>query len=384
MAKLLIAHGGAPTAVINASLFGAIQAAKESGRVEQVLGAVHGSAGILEERFVNLSALDDAALDILRLSPASAIGTSRTPLEAPEYARMAEVLQKHDIGYVLFTGGNGSMDTCGKLARACEGTGIVVGGIPKTIDNDIAVTDHAPGYGSAARFAAMTMRQIAQDVAAMPIHVCMVEYMGRNTGWITAAAALARQEAEDAPHLVLLPEAPFEEEAFLDAVDRVWQKGKGVLVAVSEGVRRADGTPVAPPIFTSGRATYFGDASGYLTRLVIERLGVKARCEKPGILGRCCPEMASAVDRAEAVRLGALSARTVLSGQGGMMSGLRRLSDDPYQCEEILIPVEQVMLHERLFPKEYIAPSGFDVTEDFLRWARPLIGEPLPTYSRIR
>lgn len=384
MAKLLIAHGGAPTAVINASLFGAIQAAKADGRVTQVLGAVHGSAGILKEQFVSLSDLDAQALERLRLSPASAIGTSRTPLEADDYARMAEILCRHDIGYVLFTGGNGSMDACGKLARACAGTGVVVGGIPKTIDNDIAVTDHAPGYGSAARFAAMTMREIAQDVAAMPIHVCMVEYMGRNTGWITAASALARDGMEDAPHLVLLPEVPFEEEAFLAAVDKAWQKGKGVLVAVSEGICRADGTPVAPPVFTSGRATYFGDVSGYLTRLVIERLGVKARCEKPGILGRCCPEMASETDRAEAVRLGALAARTVLSGQGGMMAGLRRLSDEPYRCEEILIPVEQVMLHERLFPKEYIAPSGMDVTEAFLRWARPLIGGALPAYSRLR
>ena len=384
MSKLLIAHGGAPTAVINASLYGAVMEAKTSGKVDAVWGAVHGSQGILNEEFVDLTNLSDAEMENLRISPASAIGTSRTPLEAPEYARMAEVLQKHDIGYVLFTGGNGSMDTCGKLGKACEGTGILVGGIPKTIDNDIDCIDHAPGYGSAARFAAQTMQEIASDVAAMPIHVCIVEYMGRNSGWITAAAALARQKDGDAPHIVLVPEVPFDEERFLREVKEVWNRGRGVVVAVSEGICYADGTPVAPPVFKSGRATYFGAVSGHLTKLVIEKLGIKARCETPGILGRCCAEMASELDREEAVRMGALAAKTVLSGQGGMMAGLKRISDLPYQCEEVLIPVENVMLTERLFPKHYIHPDRYDITEDFLRWVRPLVGSPITPYINLR
>ncbi|MGN0745680.1 MAG: diphosphate--fructose-6-phosphate 1-phosphotransferase [Aristaeellaceae bacterium] len=380
MAKLLIAHGGAATAVINASLYGAVTEALAQG-VDEVLGALHGSAGILGEAFCSLGSLSGEALERLRLSPASAIGTSRTPLQADDYPRMAEILHRHGITHVLFTGGNGSMDTCGKLAMACKGLGILVGGIPKTIDNDIAVLDHAPGYGSAARFAAMTMAEIAMDVRSLPIHVCIVEYMGRNSGWITAASALARERCGDAPQLILLPEVPFEDETFLRRVQEEWDKGHGVVVAVSEGIRYADGTPVAPPVFTSGRATYFGDVSSHLTRLVIEKLHVKARCEKPGILGRCCPEMASEVDRAEAVQLGRLAARTVLSGQGGMMSGLRRLSSEPYRCEETLIPLSQVMLHERLLPDVFIAPDRYDVTGDFLQWARPLIGGPLPRYT---
>lgn len=379
MSKLLIAHGGAATSVINASLYGAVKEAMSRG-VSEVLGALHGSAGILEERFCSLSQLSESDLERLRVSPASAIGTSRTPLGPEDYIRMAEILVRNGITHVLFTGGNGSMDTCGRLAQACADTGILVGGIPKTIDNDIAVLDHAPGYGSAARFAAMTMAEIALDVASLPIHVCIVEYMGRNSGWITAASALARTAGLDAPQLVLLPESPFDEDLFLHEVQRVWDKGHGVVVAVSEGIRYADGTPVAPPVFTSGRATYFGDVSSHLTRLIIERLHIKARCEKPGILGRCCPEMVSSVDLVEAVRLGRLAARTVLSGQGGMMSGLKRVSSDPYRCEELLIPLEQVMLHERLLPDEFIAPDRYDVTEAFLRWARPLIGDPLPEY----
>ena len=381
MAKLLIAHGGAPTAVINASLAGAVREAMKSGKTDGILGAAHGTGGILKEAFLDLGDLDDAALNALLTSPASAIGTSRTPLEETDYAKVVRILKKHGIGYVLLTGGNGTMDTCARLWKVCEREGIAVGGIPKTIDNDLDALDHAPGYGSAARFAAVTMREISADVAALPIHVCFVEYMGRNSGWVAAASALAREEKNGAPHLLLLPEIPFEEEDFLGEVRRVWQKGRGVVAAVSEGIRYADGTPVAPPMFASGRAVYFGAVSQYLSRLVIEKLGIKARCETPGILGRCCGETVSPVDRTEAERLGALAARTVLNGQGGMMAGLRRVSDAPYQCEEILVPLNRMTLRERLMPTEYLARYG--VTDAFLRWCRPLIGNALPDIARL-
>lgn len=383
MSKLLIAHGGGPTAVINASLWGAVTQALGSRQVDGVWGAVHGSAGILKEEFVDLGALPESTLEGLLHAPASAIGTSRTPLYEKEYAQMAEVLQRHDIGYVLFTGGNGSMDTCGKLNRICKDRGIVVGGIPKTIDNDLGGTDHAPGYASAARFAAQTMLEIATDVDSMPIHVCIVEYMGRNTGWITAATALARTAGAQAPHLILLPEVPFRKDRFLERVRSHWARGGGVMVAVSEGLCFEDGTPVAPPIYKTDRATYFGDVSGELTRMVIEELGVKARSEKPGILGRSCPEMVSPIDREEAIRMGALAAKAVLAGKGGFMPGLKRLSHQPYACEEILIPVEQVMLHERLFPREFISEDGMDVTPAFLEWAAPLVGDLTP-YVNLR
>ncbi len=191
--NLLIAHGGAPTAVINASLYGAVEEAKKSGKVDHIYGAIFGSAGILTENFVDLSAVPEAELAKLLVTPGSAIGTSRTQLEKPEYEKMVQVLLKHDIHYVLFTGGNGSMDTCGKLKAACAeaGTDICVCGIPKTIDNDISVIDHAPGYGSAAYFQAQCVAEIAQDVRSLPIHVVIIEAMGRNAGWITAASALA-------------------------------------------------------------------------------------------------------------------------------------------------------------------------------------------------
>ena len=376
MSKLLIAHGGAPTAVLNASLAGAVREAQSHADIDGILGARHGTAGILKEDFADLGSLTQPELKALSLSPGSAIGTSRTPLEAGDYARMRDVLRRHGIRYVLLAGGNGTMDTCLRLWNLCRQDDIFVGGIPKTIDNDLALTDHAPGYGSAARFAAVSMREIAAEVAALPIHVCIVEYMGRNAGWIAAASALARRKAEDAPHLILLPEVPFDEDDFLERVQRIWTLGKGVVVAVSEGIRRADGTPVAPPVFTSGRATYFGAVSQYLSRLVIEKLGIKARCETPGILGRCCAELVSDTDRREAEAMGALAARTVLKGQGGQMAGLKRISEDPYRCSEILIPLENMKLTERSIPDAWLMP--YDVSPAFLDWCRPLIGGALP------
>ncbi len=380
MAKLLFVHGGAPTAVINASLAGGIGEALRLGGTDGILGARYGTGGILREDFIDLCGMDGDGLDMLRRSPSSAIGTSRTPLEDGDLDEMVRIFKKHGIGYVLLNGGNGTMDTAAALWEKCREEGIFVGGIPKTIDNDLGMTDHAPGYASAARFAAVSMREIAADVAALPIHVCIVEYMGRNAGWIAAASALARERDGDAPHILLLPEVPFDEDAFLGEVRRVWEKGRGVVAAVSEGIRHADGRPVAKPLYTSGRAVYYGAVSQYLSRLVIERLGIKARFETPGILGRCSMETASERDRREAEALGALACRTVLSGRGGMMASLERSLDEESGYREVLIPLSRSALREREMPKEYL--SGMDVTDAFLRWCRPLIGGPLPGILR--
>lgn len=373
MANLLIAHGGAPTAVINASLYGAVMEAKNSGVVEHIYGAIHGSAGILSENFVDLGAVPQEELEKLLTTPGSAIGTSRTHLEPEDYQEMARILKKHDIRYVLFTGGNGSMDTCGKLRAACQGE-ILVAGIPKTIDNDISVIDHAPGYGSAANFIVQCTAEIAQDVHSLPIHVCIIETMGRNAGWITAAAALARRYKGDAPDMICLPEVPFDEEKFLARVKELSDQKGGVVVVVSEGLKKTDGSTVASPLFEEGRARYDGEVGSYLARLIIQKLGIKARSEKPGIWGRACAQAQSPVDRQEAVRMGALAARAVLEGTSGVMAGLLRRSTSPYVCEEVLVPIEQVMLEERLMPREFISEDGFDITDAFCDWCRPLLG----------
>lgn len=378
--KLLLVHGGGPTAVINCSLYGAVEEAVRSGKIAEVYGALGGMKGLLEENFVRLDTLPESKKKLLLTTPGSAIGTSRDAMEAPEYARAAEVIKKNGFHYLLCGGGNGTMDTCGKIYESCKaaGTEVLVAGIPKTVDNDLAVTDHAPGFASAARYLAGTVREICADVRGLPIHVSVVEAMGRNAGWITAAAALARQDEEIGPDLIYLPERDFDESAFLADVERLWKRGKGVVAVVSEGLHGPGGKPLVPPIFQTGRSVYFGDISAHLAQLVIKELGIKARSEKPGLCNRSSIHWRSGVDCREAEEAGRAAVRAVLDGQTGVMPAFRRVSDEPYHSEIFLVPIKEVMLTERTLPEEYINEAGNGVTEAYLDWVRPLIGEPLP------
>lgn len=383
--NMLIVHGGAPTAVINCSLYGAIDEAKVCGKVGKIFGAVGGTGGILREEFVRLDTQPAAALKMLKTSPGSAIGTSRDAMEPEDYDRAAQILKKHDIRYVLFNGGNGTMDTCGKMYGACMAADLelLVAGIPKTMDNDIAVTDHAPGFASAARYMAGTVREICTDVLSLPIHVCIIEAMGRNAGWITAAAALAAQNELIAPDLIYLPETDFSENAFLADVESLWSKGRGVTAVVSEGIHGVGGTPLVEPIFKTGRSTYFGDISAHLAQLVIKKLGIKARSEKPGIAGRASLLWRSEIDCQEAEEAGRAAVRAVLNGQTGVMPAIRRLSSQPYKTETFLAPIEEVMLTERTMPKEFISPTANGVTPEYIKWLKPLVGE-LPEFITFK
>lgn len=394
-ADMLIVHGGAPTAVMNASLYGAIKAAQESGEVGRILGARGGSRAILRGDFLDLSALDEETLELLPSTPASYIGTSRDPIEKEEYARIVDILLEKHIRYVLFNGGNGSMDSCGKLAHAAaqnpRARDLRIIGIPKTIDNDIAVTDHAPGFGSAARYLAASVAELARDVASLPIHVCIVESMGRNAGWLTAASALAAFQTASGcpgqsspplgPHLIYVPEIPFDEERFLDEAKTLYDRMGGVLVVASEGLKNREGAPIVPPVFQVGRSVYYGDVSAYLCALVIRKLGIKARSEKPGILGRCSIAHQSPLDKEEAIRAGEAAVQATLSGQSAAMIGFRRLSSEPYRAETILVPIEEVMLHERKLPLEYVDTENNGIRASFLDWCRPLIGGQLTPFA---
>ena len=229
-ANLLVVHGGGPTAVLNASLYGVIREAQENPEINKIYGAIGGSEAVLAENFLDMGELPDEKIELLLQTPGTAIGSSRFPLEQEQYEAMVAVLKKNNIKYVLFNGGNGSMDTCGKVSQACQGDGIYVVGIPKTMDNDLSMIDHAPGFPSAAKYIATVTKEVGADVKSLPIHVCVIEAMGRNAGWITAASALARKKPGDAPHLIYLPERNFNEKEFLEDVKRLYDELGGSYV----------------------------------------------------------------------------------------------------------------------------------------------------------
>lgn len=385
-ANALIVHGGAPTAVINASLYGAIREAKRHPEIKGFYAASGGAGAMIREEFIDLFAVADTELELLPYTPASAIGTSRDPLESEDYAHIVQVLKKREIRYVFFTGGNGSMDACGKVYHACKSAGVevCVVGIPKTIDNDIAVTDHAPGFGSAARYLAATVSEVSQDIRSLPIHVCVLEAMGRNAGWLAAASALARGGNGGGPDLICLPERAFDEKRFLDDVERLRRQKSGILVVASEGLKNARGEPIVEPIFQVGRAVYYGDVGSHLANLIIKELGIKARSEKPGICGRASIAFQSQVDREEAILAGRDAVRAALRGETGVMVGFERIAGEAYRAQTCLIPVERVMLAERVMPDEFINKTGNDVTDAFVEWCRPLLGGPLRSFAQLR
>ena len=383
-ANLLVVHGGGPTAVINSTLYGVIKEAKVHDEIDNVFGAIGGMEGIVRENFKDIGNVPDEKLELLLTTPGSAIGSSRYAVSDEEYLRLPEIFKSHGIGYVLFNGGNGTMDTCGKVHRACIEAGIKVVGIPKTIDNDISAIDHAPGFGSAARYIAESVAEAGQDVRSLPIHVSVIETMGRNAGWITAASAAARKNKGDAPHIILVPERPFDEDKFLAEVERLHKMYGGVVVAVSEGLTDMEGNSIVPPIFQTGRSVYFGDVSAHLSGLIIRKLGIKARNEKPGLLGRSSMALVSETDRQEAILVGREAVKAVVSGVSGAMVGIIRKPGESYVIETPLIPIDKVMLHEMKLPDRYISEAGMDVTEEFLDWLRPIIGDGIPEYSSFR
>ena len=378
--KLLIIHGGGPTAVLNASLYGAIKEAQKSGQFASIYGANNGTGGVLKREFLNLESLSEEKLELLLHTPGSAIGTSRDVLSPESYEYIANILWEHGIHHVLFNGGPGTMDACGRLYEVCHRNkyDIKIMGIPKTMDNDLSVTDHSPGYGSAARYLASSVREVCADVKGLPIHVVVIEASGRNAGWITAASALADETGEFGPDLIYLPERPFYEEQFIEDVGNLLKRKSGIVVVASEGLRKEDGTPVVDPIFRVGRSVYFGDVCTHLANLVIRRLGYKARGEKPGLLGRSSMNFVSPVDRKEAIEAGTVAVKAVLNGESGKMVAFERISSNPYQAKPFLTDISRVMLEEKKLPEKFINKRGNGVTQEFLDWCRPLIGEAFP------
>ncbi len=393
--KLLIGQSGGPTPVINASLAGAILAAQTQGEINGIYGMVHGIEGTLKDELIDLNQESQQTIERLLHTPASALGSCRHKIKDSEYERILEVCQAHHIRHFVYIGGNDLMDTCQRISSLANSSGyeMQVIGVPKTIDNDLAATDHCPGYGSAARFVALAARDAGLDLEAMATFedVSILEAMGRNAGWLAAASCLAKSSEEDAPHLVYVAELPFDENAFLDAVSRVHQRLKRVFVVVCEGVRYADGSFVGSrqmketkDAFGHSLNTFTTGVAAYLADLVSEKLRLRARFLRPVIIGRAMSACISEVDRQEAYQVGQEAIRQLADNQTGLMITLERISTTPYLCVPGAAPLERVANREKLMPRSYLDESGSMPSEEFKQYALPLVGEAWQPMARLR
>ncbi len=383
--NILIAHGGGPTAVINRSLQGAVEAARSLKFGGKIYAARFGAEGILAGDLIDLT--DVPAQTIARLdgTPASAIGSCRRKLADADYPIVLDTLKKFDVGYFFYNGGNDSMDTCHKVDELAkrEGLALRVIGIPKTMDNDLVLTDHCPGFGSAARFAAISASELALDASALPIHVVVAEYMGRNAGWVTAASALAAR-LTNCPVLTYLPELAVDEDKMLSDIENAWAQGRGLLVTVSEGLRGLDGKPLADTGIVDGFGHVIpGGTAQHVTDAIIRKLGIKSRAEKPGLLGRAAMAYASEVDRTEAYDAGSAAVYAALSGRSGSMVSIRAERTPVYASSMELVPLAEVANAEKTFPLEWIE-DGNRIGDAFFDYALPLIGGQLPQYAILR
>ncbi|HUZ17705.1 MAG TPA: diphosphate--fructose-6-phosphate 1-phosphotransferase [Spirochaetia bacterium] len=385
--NLLVAHGGGPTAVINASLAGVLREASRQKSVGRVFAARGGIEGVLKGDLMEIGGLGRRELELLKRTPSSAIGSCRYKVGEGDYEAIAKVLHSFGIGYFLYTGGNDSMDTCLKLAERAPDC--LVAGVPKTIDNDLAGTDHSPGFGSAARYIAVSTAELCLDIRALNIQISVLEVMGRNAGWLAAAASLARSLDPGFPAMILAPERPFDEEAFLGEVQKRWKAGGGFVVVASEGLTDPTGTALGAEggkesVDAFGHALPGGVAL-YLASLIRRRLGVRARSEKPGLLGRASRSLVSEVDLDEAELSGIESVRGLCEGQSGFMVGFKRVSSAPYQIAAARVDLHSVANVERKLPTAYITSDGMNVTPEFDTYCRPLIGaDPLADYWLLR
>jgi len=392
---LVVGQSGGPTAAINASLAGVLEAALERTEFTAVLGMFHGIEGALKEELFDLSQEDLETIQGLVGTPASALGSCRHKLGPKEYGRILEVFQAHDIRSFIYIGGNDSMDTAyrvGKLA-AESGYEMRVMGVPKTIDNDLALTDHTPGYGSAARYVAISTMDSGRDLASMETFesVSILETMGRHAGWLAAASVLGKRDEYDPPHLVYLPERTFDEGKFLNDVERVHREVGHVMVVVSEGIQDASGEligakagPLQTDAFGHRLVSLSAGVGSYLVGVIARELGLKARFNRPGTLQRVGSICLSHVDLEEAYMVGRAAVEKALAGETGFMVTLERVNGSGYGCTTGLAGLEEVANAEKLMPDEFISEEGTMPTQAFVDYALPLIGDPLPTHVRLR
>ena len=383
----VVGQSGGPTAVINASLYGTVyEALNREDEIGTVYGMINGIEGFLNDQVMDMAPLEESKeLELIRTTPGSYLGSCRyklpEDLNDPVYPQLFARFEAYNIGYFFYIGGNDSMDTVSKLSRYAEkiSSDIRVIGIPKTIDNDLVETDHTPGFGSAAKYVASTVREIAIDAS---VHdnkksVTIVEIMGRHAGWLTAASALARKFEHDNPVLIYLPETDFDQDAFIEKVRTSLETTPNLVVCISEGIHDNTGTFICEYSNDVGTDTFghkmLTGSGKYLENLVKERLGVKVRSVELNVCQRCSSSMLSKTDQKEAIASGAYGVKAALNGASGKMVAFERLDGDDYQIDYVLKDVNVICNQEKCVPATWITADGSDVTEDFIRYARPLI-----------
>ena len=383
----VVGQSGGPTAVINASLYGTVyEALNREDEIGTVYGMINGIEGFLNDQVMDMAPLEESKeLELIRTTPGSYLGSCRyklpEDLNDPVYPQLFARFEAYNIGYFFYIGGNDSMDTVSKLSRYAEkiSSDIRVIGIPKTIDNDLVETDHTPGFGSAAKYVASTVREIAIDASVYDNKksVTIVEIMGRHAGWLTAASALARKFEHDNPVLIYLPETDFDQDAFIEKVRTSLETTPNLVVCISEGIHDNTGTFICEYSNDVGTDTFghkmLTGSGKYLENLVKERLGVKVRSVELNVCQRCSSSMLSKTDQKEAIASGAYGVKAALSGASGKMVAFERLDGDDYQIDYVLKDVNVICNQEKCVPVTWITADGSDVTEDFIRYARPLI-----------
>jgi ATP-dependent phosphofructokinase / diphosphate-dependent phosphofructokinase len=388
--NLIIGQSGGATAVINASLVGAVEAALADARIAGIYGMRYGIEGLLKGELIDLRRQPGEVWSRLVHTPSAALGSCRYKLKEGDPERAVELLRRHDIHYLLYIGGNDSADTAHRLAVAAQGMGYELQAIsiPKTIDNDLPFTDHCPGYGSAARFIALATMDSSMNTKSIPRHypVKVIETMGRDSGWLAASSALGKRDEDDAPHIILIPEKPFNADHFLKQVEEVYQRLGYVIIVAAETIRDEQGQALG----AAGQAgqdafqhPLLSGAAQFLVELVKQRLKLRARFDKPGDLQRMASNCISGTDRDEAYLVGQMGARAVLEGESDKMVTLVRHMDPSYHCTTGLVDLAGIANAQRLMPHEYLNPDKTMVTQAFYDYALPLLGDPLPHHAKL-
>lgn len=385
--NVIVGQSGGPTAVINASLYGVVyEALNREDVCGTVYGMINGIEGFLNDQLIDMEPLEHSGeLDLIKTTPGSYLGSCRYKL--PEdlgdeiYPKLFCKFAQYDIGYFFYIGGNDSMDTVSKLSRYAEktGSGIRFIGVPKTIDNDLVCTDHTPGFGSAAKYVASTVREIVVDASVYDNKksVTIVEIMGRHAGWLTAASVLARKEEGDNPILIYLPEVAFVPEKFIEDVKAGLEKKSNLVVCISEGINDGKGTFICELASNVGVDTFghkmLTGSGKYLENLVKEKLGVKVRSVELNVSQRCSSAMLSGTDHKEAIASGAYAVKCAVEGVTGKMIGFSRLPGEEYRIDYTTEDVDKICNQEKTVPPEWIAKNGSDIEKEFINYVHPLI-----------